>query len=398
MHSIDLTTRTACLCAGLLLGSVSVAFSSSVLRAQSVTVVGEDGLRRWHRVSLTLTGPRASESATPNPFLDMRFSVRFEHPATRTVYDVPGYFAADGRASESGATAGQRWRAHLSPDHTGLWTWRISFRRGARVAISRDPRAGAALAPYDGLRGGFQVLESNKGGRDHRGKGRLQVVPGKHHLRFANGQFFLKAGADSPENLLAYADIDNTPNTGKWRKTWQPHVRDWRAGDPTWRGARGKGLIGALNYLAAEEMNAVSFLTYSFNGDDKNVFPYVNPRDRLRFDCSKLDQWELVFAHADRIGLYLHFKTQETENDQDLDRGLSASSASSTTASSSRVMRITSRSTGISVKRTRTQRSNASTSRSTSQISIRTVTTSLCTRIPATRTRSTPPCSAARPG
>ena len=37
--------------------------------------------------------------------------------------------------------------------------------------------------------------------------------------------------------------------------------------------------------------------------------------------CSKLDQWEVVFAHADRLGLHLHFKTQETENDQDLDGG-----------------------------------------------------------------------------
>lgn len=38
-------------------------------------------------------------------------------------------------------------------------------------------------------------------------------------------------------------------------------------------------------------------------------------------DVSKTAQWEVVFEHADHIGLYLHFKTQETENDQLLDGG-----------------------------------------------------------------------------
>ena len=36
---------------------------------------------------------------------------------------------------------------------------------------------------------------------------------------------------------------------------------------------------------------------------------------RCRYDCSKLDQWEVVFTHADQLGLHLHFKTQETEID-----------------------------------------------------------------------------------
>jgi hypothetical protein len=38
-------------------------------------------------------------------------------------------------------------------------------------------------------------------------------------------------------------------------------------------------------------------------------------------DCSRLDQWEVVFEHMDRMGIFLHFKTQETENDQLLDGG-----------------------------------------------------------------------------
>ncbi len=288
--------------------------------AQDVAVTGEDGVRQWHKITLTLTGPQASEGGTPNPFLNYRMTVTFSHPDSGLSYTVPGYFAADGNAGESSASSGDTWRAHLSPDHTGEWEYSISFRQGSNVAVSDSAGAGTPFAPYDGVSGTFTVQETDKIGRDHRGKGRLQYV-NKHHLQFACGEYFLKAGADAPENFLAYDDFDNTPDHHGYRKSWAPHVRDWQEGDPTWKGGKGKGIIGALNYLAEKGMNAFSFLTYSHNGDDDNVFPYVNPNDPSRMDCSKLDQWELVFEHADALGLYLHFKTQETENDQDLDGG-----------------------------------------------------------------------------
>ncbi|MFK7740127.1 MAG: DUF5060 domain-containing protein [Planctomycetota bacterium] len=288
--------------------------------AQSVTVDSPDGLRRWHALALVLEGPQADEQASPNPFLDLRMDVTFAHAASGTSYLVPGHFAADGDAANSSATAGNRWRAFLSPDHVGTWTWYISFRSGTQVAIDSSPAAGTALAPYDGLSGSFDVVETDKVGRDHRARGRLRYVD-EHYLRYADGTWFLKAGADSPENLLAYDDIDNTPNRGNRRKSWSPHAGDWAPGDPEWQNGSGRELIGALNYLAAKGVNAFSFLTYNHNGDDKNVFPYVDPDDRLRLDCSKVDQWDIVLTHGDKLGHYLHFKTQETENDQDMDGG-----------------------------------------------------------------------------
>jgi Domain of unknown function (DUF5060)/Putative collagen-binding domain of a collagenase len=284
-----------------------------------VDVSGE--LVRWHKVTLTLHGPRSSEDAVPNPFTDYRMDVSFAHPETGLRYRVPGYFAADGSAANSSAAAGDRWRAHLSPDHAGLWTYAVSFRAGPGVAVAADPGAGAPLAPFDGLAGSFRIAETRGPGGDPRARGRLQYV-GAHQLRFAGtGEWFLKMGADSPENFLAYDGFDGTPDAGGRRKSWGAHARDWRPGDPTWKGGLGKGIVGVLNYLADRGMNAQSFLTYSYHGDDGNVFPYADPRDRLRMDCSKLDQWEVVFEHADARGVYLHFKTQETENDQDLDGG-----------------------------------------------------------------------------
>jgi len=178
------------------------------------------------------------------------------------------------------------------------------------------------------LSGSFSITPTDKTGRDLRGKGRLSYV-GKRYLQFEETQeFFLKAGADSPENLLAYEDFDNTSNQGGYLKSWSSHVSDWNAGDPVWQGNKGKGLIGAINYLSSKGMNSISFLTMNLNGDDNNVFPYSDaergssPQNgRLRFDVSKLAQWEIVFAHAESKGMYLHFKTQETENDLLLDGG-----------------------------------------------------------------------------
>ena len=60
-------------------------------------------------------GPQTSETANPNPFLDYRLDVTFTSP-TGTEYLVPGYYAADGNAGETGATSGNVWFAHFSPD------------------------------------------------------------------------------------------------------------------------------------------------------------------------------------------------------------------------------------------------------------------------------------------
>ena len=47
-------------------------------------------------------------------------------------------------------------------------------------------------------------------------------------------------------------------------------------GDPTWGDGKGKAIIGAVNYLASKGMNAVSFLTFNIEGDDRNVFLYTD--------------------------------------------------------------------------------------------------------------------------
>jgi hypothetical protein len=297
------------------------------VQAQSkVDVAGE--LKAWHKVTLTLDGPRARETdKDPNPFTDYRLTVTFRHESGSPEYRVAGYFAADGDAANTSASEGSKWRAHLSPDKAGRWSYRVAMVRGKQAAIDDGARA-ENVAGVDGLSGTFEAAASDKKGRDLRGKGRLQYV-GERYLRFAqSGEYFLKAGADSPENLLAYADFDGTqvggqgprkPRAGEAAPAglhrYKPHVRDWRNGDPTWQNGKGKGLVGAINHLAGKGCNAFSFLTYNVGGDGNDVWPFVAADDKLHYDCSKLDQWQIVFDHAQKLGLYLHFKMQETEMD-----------------------------------------------------------------------------------
>jgi hypothetical protein len=121
---------------------------------------------------------------------------------------------------------------------------------------------------------------------------------------------------------LAYNDFDNTPNYGNRRKSWAPHIQHYNPStDPSWRNGNGTGMIGAINYLSNQGMNAFSFLTMNINGDDRNVYPYISDQNVLRMDVSKLAQWEIVFEHADKMGMLMHFKTSERENDDLLDGG-----------------------------------------------------------------------------
>ncbi len=289
------------------------------------TITGE--LQKWHRVTLSFTGPQCSEIGDPNPFLDYRLEVDFTHTLSGTTLKVPGYFAADGNAGETSADSGNIWRAHFSPPETGEWTYKATLVSGENISVES---AKGTPTPLDGdetgmVTGKFTISPSDKTGPDNRSRGTLRYV-GERYLRWAEtGEYFLKQGADAPENLFAYADFDGDFKSDGQKdnliKNYKPHLGDWKPGDPTWQGGKGKGLIGAVNYLASEGMNSISFLTMNINGDDKNVFPYTNYKERERIDVSRMDQWEVVMDHADRKGLHLHFKTQEAENDKLLDGG-----------------------------------------------------------------------------
>lgn len=295
---------------------------------EKVDISGE--MKTWHTVTFTFSGPETSEYDTINPFTDYRLDVEFAHGDTR--YLVPGYFAADGQAAETSAREGDKWRVHFCPPFAGAWDYKVTFLRGRNIAVAGQGGYGEKCF-MDGFSGTFKVGEPDGAAPGFRAKGRL-VYDGTHFLKYAGtGEVFLKGGADSPENFLGYKDFDGTwyggnnmirigeavPNSGL--HAYEPHIGDWKAGDPQWKNGKGRGIIGALNYLSSKGMNSIYFLTLNILGDGEDVWPYTDRNERTRFDCSKLDQWEIVFAHADQLGIMKHVVLQETENECLLDAG-----------------------------------------------------------------------------
>ncbi|MDW7690789.1 DUF5060 domain-containing protein [Flammeovirgaceae bacterium SG7u.111] len=303
--------------------SLFILLTISQLTLGQGKVSGE--LKKWHKVTIDFEGPEVSEADDFNPFMNYRFNVEFNHAVSGKSYTVPGYFAADGNAGESSAEKGNVWRVHFAPDEVGEWTYAVDFRKGNWAAVSDKKKTGVSGEFMDGTKGSFSITETDKTGVDFRAKGRLSYVGG-HYLQFeGTKEYFLKQGPDAPENMLSYADFDgmfhNDGHKDKMVKTWAAHLQDWKEGDPTWKEGKGKALIGGMNYLSSKGLNSVSFLTLNIVGDDQNVFPYIDYDTYDRFDVSKLDQWEIVFDHAQEKGLFLHFKLAEVENQGLLDNG-----------------------------------------------------------------------------
>lgn len=278
-------------------------------------------LVQWHPITLSFDGPSASEAdSNPNPFLDYRLQVQFIGPSGK-VYDVPGYFAGDGRGGGIGAI----WQARFSPDEAGHWRYCASFRAGPGVAVELAPESGEPVA-FNGANGGFDVVERDPDAPGFLKWGRLEYIGG-HYFKFRDGPYWLKGGVDGPENFLGYAGFDNTVDQGGalegFLHLYAPHVVDWRPGDPNFTSADtpidAKGIIGALNYLSEYHVNSIYFLPMNLGGDGQDTYPFITPGgmpdDNTHYDISKLYQWNIVLNHAQRQGIALHMVLNEVEPD-----------------------------------------------------------------------------------
>ena len=233
---------------------------------------------------------------------------------------VPGFFAADGNAANSGATSGKVYKAFLRPDETGNWSYQVLYYTGTDVA---SKSVSALPSPAHSLTGSVgNIGAQNAALPDLKAKGRLLYqqtgdLNARRYLRFAEtGEYFLKHGPDSPENFLDYNqfDFDDSRNGCNLcvLHYYSAHAGDYKSVDPTWGNGKGKNIIGAVNYLQQIGVNSMSMSLYG--GDDKNVFPWIKVGSTFIYDISKLAQWEIVLDHAEKNGLMLHLKLAEAEN------------------------------------------------------------------------------------
>ncbi|MEL7449136.1 MAG: chitobiase/beta-hexosaminidase C-terminal domain-containing protein [Pseudomonadota bacterium] len=296
------------------------------VQANAGTVSGE--LIKWHTVVVDFPGPLHDEmDNSPNPFLDYRLQVTFTAPSGNT-YVIPGFFDGDGQ----GGSTGQAWRVRFSPDEAGTWTYTASFRSGTNVAVDLAPGAGTP-ASFDGDNGNFVVAALDPNADGFMKYGRLESI-GEHYFKFRDGGYWIKGGMDSPENFLGFEGFDNTPNA---KHDFIPHINDWQPGDPDWDSPDtpsvsedGRGIIGALNYLASQNLNSIYFMPMNIGADGKDVWPFADPNinnngspsnDNVHYDISKLTQWYTALDHAQRNDIFLHFvlSDREPNNKNELD-------------------------------------------------------------------------------
>lgn len=271
--------------------------------AQQARMEGSRKARQ--KLTFSWEGPYRTEAK--ETFLNFRMEVAFTDPTGQQML-VPGYFAADGRAGESSATAGNVWRAHLVPLVPGEWTYRVRFYRGDGLAIIPSVEKGQSPALQENS-GTFRVLPADEAAAGFLGKGKLQYAGGPF-LRFTDGDYFLKMGANSPEVFLEYADFDGTDS----ERSYSAHLKDWTEGDPVWQGGKGKAIIGIVNYLKEQGINAHYFLLMNAYGDGKKAYPWTGPDSFYEYDVSKLDQWQMVFDHMMEAGVMPQLVLSEQEN------------------------------------------------------------------------------------
>ena len=300
--------------------------------AAEVSVTGS--FVAWQPLTLDAQGPFATEAdVAPNPFLDHRFAVRFESPSGESTL-VHGFFDGDGQGGASGRT----WRARFAPDEAGTWSYELLFHSGDDIAVDLDFDNGTPGA-LQGVTGTFAIAPTDPAAEGFYRWGLLEYVGG-HYLKFREGPYFLKGGADSPENLLGYRGFDNTEDQPGGASSsglldglhrFPSHAADFENGDPLFEsedtGYSSRGIVGALNYLASVDVNSIYFLPMNLGGDGRDAYPFVGPVnnsfDKTHYDISKLRQWNLVFEHATSLGIQLHVVLNETEsgNEEYLDGG-----------------------------------------------------------------------------
>lgn len=291
----------------------------------TVSLTGE--ARVGHVVELVYRGPFAWETdILPNPFLDYRLDVELVGPGGASM-TLPGFFDADGVGGEHG----HLWKARFRADVAGAWTATARFRVGAGVAASLEVDAGVP-GFLDGVSVQIDVQELDPLAEGFMSQGRL--VAGEAYLRFSHGSTFVRAGTNSPENLLAFAGFDAVTKgqqTGGVIHSYSPHVGDWEAGDPLFvsrdRGVDSRGLVGAIDYLSKIGLNSATAFVMNLGGDGQDAYPFLGPSptafDKTHYDTGRLAQWNTVFEHGARRGIAwsVYLGETETENQEWLDGG-----------------------------------------------------------------------------
>jgi hypothetical protein len=218
------------------------------------------------KVEISLSGPESSGlDPDMNPFA-LQVDVILISPDGNSM-TLPAFYDGDGQ----GGLDGNVWKARLLPNQIGTWHYEVA---------SED-------SSLDRSSGSFEVFSNNTcnieaENEDLYCKGYLQHLGG-YYLQFQNGESWLKAGLDDPENFLGTA------------------FGDWKAK---------RDQIDELSRLG---INSIYVITNNIDGDRKDTWPWYGGTESQakanpdRFDVAKLQAWEDFFTYTQMKGIVLHF-------------------------------------------------------------------------------------------
>ncbi len=242
---------------GFVVGSVCLAIFTACSDSQNGMDADDWGFLgifpKWDLVELSLPGPDLNGySGSPNPF-SILLDGTFRGP-DGSEHRVPGFYDGDGTGGQSGNV----WKIRFTPDQVGDWTVSTS---------SSEPT-------LDGQRFAFQVGPSS----DH---GVLRYT-GDFYLKFSDGPYWLKTGADDPEYFL---------------------------GEDVFGGWDGKR--AAVDYLVSKGINSMYMTLLDYPGDSGLVFPWLDVNDQSRLDIAKLKRWESMFSYIRDREIVLHLVLED---------------------------------------------------------------------------------------
>jgi len=178
----------------------------------------------------------------PFDFREIELVAVFASPTGKRIRAF-GFYDGDGRGNQNGPL----WKVRFMPDEVGTWTYTYSW-------------SGAGMKPSGGS-GAFTAESSQL-------QGPLRLDPEHdHHIVRARGAPFYWNG-DTEWNFLS-----------------DSFTQEQR--------------FAAIDFLASKSVN--NLLMTLVNDDTYDVYPWVSPTQRTRFDLAKLARWERVVERmADR--------------------------------------------------------------------------------------------------
>ena len=130
-----------------------------------------------------------------------------------------------------------------------------------------------------------------------------------------------KKGDTEKKDTYLYEDHGFGAGKGVGLHRYLFHLKHWKEGDPTWQGGKGKGIIGAINYLSEIGANTLYHIILTRDDDADNTWPWTDRETKLIYDVSKLDQWDIVYTHMDRKGINADLYLSEAANARYLNGG-----------------------------------------------------------------------------